>query len=173
MFLVSRHLPFVVVAAVAVLLGTAVQARELDAPAPEIGQTPSAFLMSSGVPTFAADDPFALDLVDGLAIRPDGAFHADLLAYAGRGEMSPLPSPTTWAMLLAGFGLTGAALRRGQLYRLVEQAANGAIQTEEFHAPDDQSAIERALSVAEGVRLELWRGDQLVQRIDAPVQAAS
>lgn len=31
------------------------------------------------------------------------------------GTAGPVPEPATWAMMLAGFGLAGAAMRRGQL----------------------------------------------------------
>lgn len=85
----------------------------------------------------------------------------------GIGPTSRLPEPSTWAAMLAGFGLAGASLRRGRTYRLVERTANGRTLTEEFPAPDDDSALERALSVADHGVVELWRGGELVQRFEA------
>lgn len=72
--------------------------------------------------------------------------------------------PTTWAMLIAGFGAAGALMRRGRVertYRLIEEAPGGHVLEEEFAAPDDASAFYRAASVAAG-RFQLWRGDVLV-----------
>ena len=67
-----------------------------------------------------------------------------------------VPEPATWALMLSGFGLAGAALRRGRTYRLVEISP--------FRAPDDHTALSRALCVAEGAAIELWRGAKLLQR---------
>lgn len=172
MFSAAKTLPLVLATVGALLFASAAQAESFIPALPDFGTSTSTFMTPSELPTF---EPFAH--VTGeeqglLSFTSDTAGQAEILAYAGRGETSPLPSPATWAMMLAGFGMAGAMLRRGQLYRLVEHAANGDTQTEDFHAPDDKSAIERALSVAEGVRLELWRGDELVQRVDAPSRAA-
>ena len=172
MFSAAKTLSLVLATAGALLFASAAQAESFSPALPEFGASPAGFLTPSELSTFEPFAQVAGEEQGLLSFMPDTAGQAEVLAYSGPGEMSPLPSPATWAMMLAGFGMAGAMLRRGQLYRLVEHAANGDTQTEEFHAPDDKSAIERALSVAEGVRLELWRGDELVQRMDAPAQAA-
>lgn len=170
MFSIAKTLPLALTTAVTLLLASTAQAQIIDLGVSDIGVIPPPTLALSTLDAFDGVPDNGLELP---APEHESIGAADVVAVTGRGEMSPLPSPATWAMMLAGFGLTGAMLRRGQLYRLVEQHADGATQTESFHAPDDQSALERALSVAEGVRLELWRGDELVHRMDAPVQAAS
>lgn len=76
-----------------------------------------------------------------------------------------VPEPSTWAMLIMGFGAAGALARRrrGEMtYRLEERAAQGRVFKETFVAPDDASALSRAESVATGV-FKLWRGDILVR----------
>jgi len=109
--------------------------------------------------------------------RTDAA-PVDVLAEAqGRAAAGPaaawvtptsrLPEPTTWAAMLAGFGIAGASLRRGRMYRLVEHYVDGTLHSEEFPAPDDDSALERALSVADGGVIEVWRGAELVRRLEA------
>ena len=172
MFSAAKSLPLVLATVGALFFASAAQAESFSPVLPDFGAPPSTFVTTSELPTF---DPFATVASEEqglLSFTSYTAGQAELPAYVGRGETSSLPSPGTWAMMLAGFGMAGAMLRRGQLYRLVEHAANGDTQTEDFHAPDDKCAIERALSVAEGVRLELWRGDELVQRVDAPSRAA-
>lgn len=69
------------------------------------------------------------------------------------------PEPATWATMLVGCGAAGSLLRRrgAKVYRLVEALPDGARRTEEFGAPDDATALARAVAVAEG-RIELWRG---------------
>ena len=84
-----------------------------------------------------------------------------------------VPEPTTWALMLAGFGLAGAALRRPQTYRLVEIAADGATASETFRADDDQSALAQALGVAEGLAIEVWRGRSLIHSCEGRRTAAA
>ncbi len=50
-----------------------------------------------------------------------------------------------------------------QRYRLIEQIAEEPA-TEEFLAPDDATAIARALAALEGRPFQLWRGARLVFR---------
>lgn len=61
---------------------------------------------------------------------------------------------TSFALRSAG----GLELR----YRLVERTADGGFMVEEFTAPSDEIALERALDVAEGGAIELWRGERLI-----------
>ena len=75
--------------------------------------------------------------------------------------------------MLFGVGLAGAALRKGRLYRLVEYDIDGRELSEEFRAEDDRVALSRALSVAEGVRVELWRGGKLIDRRETHAAAAA
>jgi len=85
-----------------------------------------------------------------------------------------VPEPGTWALMLSGFGMAGAALRRRRAaYRLVEIAADGKRTVEEFPAVDDRSALEQALAVAEGVAIELWHGARLVLRREMDERAAA
>lgn len=44
-------------------------------------------------------------------IRGDGSLHS--ISYAA-GDTGAVPEPAAWALLIAGFGLTGAALRRSR-----------------------------------------------------------
>jgi hypothetical protein len=74
-----------------------------------------------------------------------------------------VPEPATWALMLVGFGLAGVGLRRRRSYSLVEIAADGTRSAEAFRAEDDQSALAQALSVAEGVALEVWRHNPVAQ----------
>ncbi|WP_397422428.1 PEPxxWA-CTERM sorting domain-containing protein [Phenylobacterium sp.] len=171
MFSAAKTLPLVLATVGALLFASAAQAGSYIPALPDFGASPSTFVTPTELPTFEPFPGVTSEEQGLLSFASDIGGQAEILAYAGRGEMSSLPSPATWAMMLAGFGMAGAMLRRGQLYRLVEHAANGDTQTEDFHAPDDKCAIERALSVAEGVRLEIWRGDELVQRVDAPSRA--
>ena len=97
-----------------------------------------------------------LDLtVDSLAAEPV------LLKTYAPGPASRLPAPSTWAMMIMGFGAAGAMMRRRQdevTYRLEECAPYGGLLTEEFAAPDDEAALNRAASVVSG-DFKLWRGD--------------
>jgi hypothetical protein len=107
------------------------------------------------------------------------SFGPDSLVFPGGGGSaiyqlfatgpSAAPEPSTWAMLLVGFGGAGALLRRrgGSVYRLVEALPTGEEIAEEFAAPDDETAIRRAAMVAEG-QIQLWRGDVRI----APVMNA-
>ena len=81
------------------------------------------------------------------------------------GLTSRLPEPSTWAMLIMGFGAAGAAMRRrhsDMTYRLEECSPHGGVLTDEFAAPDDAAALNRAVSVVAG-DFKLWRGDVLVR----------
>jgi hypothetical protein len=49
-------------------------------------------------------------------------------------------------------------------YVVVDVAADGRTTLDTFTAPHDSAACRRALSVAEGVVLALWRDKQLVGR---------
>lgn len=97
----------------------------------------------------------------------DEYFGLDNVLVTGERDAGPggVPEPATWAMMLMGFGLAGAALRRRSAYRLVEIAADGTRSSEEFRADDDQSALAQALEVSEGVAIEVWRGDRMVQHL--------
>ncbi|WP_426165398.1 ScyD/ScyE family protein [Sandarakinorhabdus sp. DWP1-3-1] len=63
----------------------------------------------------------------GLAIGDDGDFYiANFSAAAGRGEVlriSLVPEPESWVMLIAGFGLVGAAARRRRGFTLAAPRA--------------------------------------------------
>lgn len=104
-----------------------------------------------------------------LMSRTDGDYndgYADNLSLVltQGGAPGAVPEPGTWAVMLAGFGMAGAALRRARLYRLVEIAADGTTTTEEFRAKDAESAMAQALSVAEGVAVEIWCDEERLQR---------
>ncbi len=99
------------------------------------------------------------------------SFGPDSLVFPGGGGSaiyqlfatgpSAAPEPATWAMMLMGFGGAGALLRRrggGSVYRLVEALPTGEETAEEFAAPDDATALRRAVLVSEG-QIQLWRGD--------------
>ena len=124
----------------------------------------------AGGPILTGSD-WTLELID-----PQGSadsdfnqrYHLTLQQTVGG---SAVPEPSTWAVMLAGFGMAGMSLRRGRTYRLVEQAPNGQMISEEFPAPDDDSALERAISVADHGIVELWRGAELVRRFEASPQA--
>lgn len=103
---------------------------------------------------------------------PVGSTATELLTYSNF-DVTSVPEPAAWAMMLGGFGLAGAALRRRQTYRLVEIAAGGATSSETFSADDDQSALAQALEVAEGVAIEVWKGEALVARYDLADAAAA
>ncbi len=75
-----------------------------------------------------------------------------------------IPEPTTWALMLIGFGAAGAMLRHrsgGARYRLVEDLGEGNAISEDFDAPCDETALRRVASVAAGP-FQLWRGDTLI-----------
>jgi hypothetical protein len=66
-------------------------------------------------------------------------------------------------MLQVGLGAGSSALRRGEMrYRLVERCRDGGYMIEEFTAPCDQEALDRALDVAEGGSIQLWCGERLI-----------
>ena len=48
------------------------------------------------------------------------------------------------------------------LYRLVERFPDGRCMIEEFMAPHDAEALERARDVAESDTIELWSGERRV-----------
>lgn len=49
-------------------------------------------------------------------------------------------------------------------YRLLEIHADGREFGEAFDAPDDDVAMDRALSVSRAATVELWRGATLIRR---------
>ena len=53
-----------------------------------------------------------------------------------------------------------------RLYRLSEIEQDGRVASETFEAPNDEVALSRVLEVSAAVILELWRGTQLVARVD-------
>lgn len=69
----------------------------------------------------AASSP-AVIAPTGLEIGKDGAFYVtNFGASAGNGQVlriAAVPEPGTWAMMIAGFGLVGAAMRRRQRFTL-------------------------------------------------------
>lgn len=79
------------------------------------GATSTTLNLLAGIPTF-----FGITSTDGfttLTFDPSGApfaFGVDSLAYSGSlaSVVSPAPEPATWAMMIFGFGMTGAAMRR-------------------------------------------------------------
>jgi hypothetical protein len=79
------------------------------------GATSMTLNLLAGIPTF-----FGITNADGfttLTFDPSGAPSAigvDALAYSGSltSVVSPAPEPATWAMMIFGFGITGAAMRR-------------------------------------------------------------
>src|SRR5436189_2686580 len=72
------------------------------------------------------------------------------------------PEPAAWAAMVAGFAVGGGMIhRRGRRYRLVEALANGQQRTEEFVAPDDETAIRRAARAADGA-IAVYRGDRQI-----------
>lgn len=57
-----------------------------------------------------------------------------------------------------------AILRR---YRLVEIDREGRVSSEDFSAPNDDEALERAIEVGRGPMIELWCGARLIRRWSA------
>jgi len=55
-------------------------------------------------------------------------------------------------------------------YRLVEFDRDGRSTSEQFDAPDHREALDRAVSVLEGHRFELWCGDRRIAAGDTPMQ---
>lgn len=53
-----------------------------------------------------------------------------------------------------------------KLYRLSEIEQDGRVASETFEAPNDEVALSRVLDVCAADILELWRGSQLVARVD-------
>ena len=52
------------------------------------------------------------------------------------------------------------------VYRLSEFDEDGNVASETFPAPNDDVALDRVLEVSSADVLELWRGAQLVARVD-------
>jgi hypothetical protein len=91
------------------------------------------------------------------------AFTMDDLAVSALNPPSPTPEPSLWAVMILGFGATGIAVRRQRRrYRLVEKQRNGQPVSEEFTAPDDETAVARARRVATAGQLQVWCGRRLV-----------
>jgi hypothetical protein len=105
--------------------------------------------------TFTGGDPTASSswCTSGCALSAQ--FTANFAPVGG----GPVPEPAAWALMILGFGAAGAAVRsRKHRYKLVERYSDGRVQVEEFIAPSDAVAVERAMSVAETGALEVWRG---------------
>jgi hypothetical protein len=113
----------------------------------------------------------AIQTFDGTTTEIHRNLAFDVIGERTAGE-GAVPEPATWALMLAGFGLAGATLRRRRAYSLVEIAADGTKSAEVFRADDDQSALAQALSVAEGVALELWRDNALIRCCETAGSAA-
>jgi len=95
----------------------------------------------------------------------DGVLTADEVFGIDRNPTGAVPEPSTWAMMIMGFGAAGMMMRRQRgetTYRLEEAIAEDRVLTEEFVAPDDHSAINRVSGVVSGA-FKLWRGDVLVR----------
>src|SRR5690242_19305298 len=72
------------------------------------------------------------------------------------------PERVTWAAMVAGYAVGGGMIhRRGRRYRLVEALADGQERTEEFVAPDDKTALRRAVLAAGGA-VSVYRGDRQI-----------
>ncbi len=136
----------------------------------------SAFVVTAGsaqaatvsltAPVFSsAFEPVSLLAAGELDASATPAVHAVHMTMSPGGPTSRLPEPSTWAMLIMGFGAAGAAMRRRHsemTYRLEERAPHGGVMTEEFAAPDDDAALIRVAGVVSG-DFKLWRGDVLVR----------
>lgn len=59
--------------------------------------------------------PTALPFIALVIGSTSGAFTVDNIVYDRPAEWGPVPEPATWAMMLAGFGLAGAGLRRRRM----------------------------------------------------------
>lgn len=69
------------------------------------------------VPAFAASSIYTFDVNTGTAVPSTLYFGVTDGAYGDNGggyrvTISQVPEPANWALLIAGFGLTGAAMRR-------------------------------------------------------------
>ncbi len=70
----------------------------------------AAFVTANGGTAATAAVALLTNMQNGLTY-----FNIHTSAFGGgeiRGQLAPIPEPATWAMMLAGFGLAGAALRR-------------------------------------------------------------
>lgn len=136
----------------------------------------SAFVVTAGAAqaaTFSITSPASSGAFEPVSLATSGETDASatpaiptvrVINYSG-GPTSRLPESSTWAMLIMGFGAAGAAMRRrhsDMTYRLEECVPQGGVMTEEFAAPDDDAALNRAASVVAG-DFKLWRGDVLVR----------
>lgn len=78
----------------------------------DVGLINPAFVAANGGTTAAAFDAFLTGMLTGNAY-----FNIHTQQFpAGeiRGQLAPVPEPSTWAMLLFGFAAVGLALRRGR-----------------------------------------------------------
>ena len=95
----------------------------------------------------------------------DGVLTSDEVFGINQNPTGAVPEPSTWAMMIMGFGAAGVMMRRRRgdtTYRLEESVAEGRVMTKEFAAEDDDSALSRAAAVVSG-DFKLWRGDILVR----------
>jgi hypothetical protein len=54
----------------------------------------------------------AIDMPGGLFFKPFGANYTGGISVAGLGPTAPIPEPASWALMISGFALAGAAARR-------------------------------------------------------------
>ncbi len=102
-------------------------------------QHPPTLCITSGCDPFdgpvpGSPEPFSFHLNLGLlpatvgeTITVSGGGEDDIEPYSGTAKItrlpSPAPEPTTWALLLAGFGLAGMAIRHGRRGARMSQEA--------------------------------------------------
>ena len=68
-----------------------------------------------GLVTADGSEQIAGVFLDLVGAEPAG-FAIDSLRFGRRGQVTPIPEPATWALMIAGFGLAGAAMRRRARY---------------------------------------------------------
>jgi hypothetical protein len=68
-----------------------------------------------GLVTADGSERIAGVFLDLVGTEPAG-FAIDSLRFGRRGQVNPIPEPATWALMIAGFGLAGAAVRRRARY---------------------------------------------------------
>lgn len=78
------------------------------------------FGLSTFTDPISAQDWYSVDfygnppMTEGWRVRADGGFYIDNIEveWIYEGLSSPVPEPAAWALMIAGFGLAGATLRR-------------------------------------------------------------